>query len=118
LIRRVTSMGELNSPWGLALAPDDFGRFSGDLLVGNFGDGRIHGFDPATLTLDGEFEAVGQLHSAAGKPIEIDGLWALQFGSGPAANGSIKTLFFTAGPAGEEHGLFGSIVSVQPPGRQ
>ena len=118
LIRRVTSMGELNSPWGLALAPDDFGRFSGDLLVGNFGDGRIHAFDPATLTLDGEFEAVGQLHSAAGKPIEIDGLWALQFGSGPAANGSIKTLFFTAGPAGEEHGLFGSIVSVQPPGRQ
>ncbi len=118
LIRRVTSRGELNSPWGLALAPDDFGRFSGDLLVGNFGDGRIHAFDPETLTLDGEFEAVGLLHSAAGKPIEIDGLWALQFGSGALANGSIKTLFFTAGPSGEEHGLFGSIVSVQPPGRQ
>lgn len=121
LIRRVASMGELNSPWGLALAPADFGRFSGDLLVGNFGDGRIHAFDPATLTSDGEFEAVGLLHSAAGKPIQIDGLWALQFGHGASAtsaNGLTNTLFFTAGPAEEEHGLFGSIVNVPPPGRQ
>ena len=120
-IRRVASMGELNAPWGLALAPADFGRFSGDLLVGNFGDGRIHAFDPATLTPDGEFEAVGLLHSAAGKPIQIDGLWALQFGHGTSAssaNGLTNTLFFTAGPAEEEHGLFGSIVNVQPPGRQ
>ena len=121
LIRRVASMGELNSPWGLALAPADFGRFSGDLLVGNFGDGRIHAFDPATLTSDGEFEAVGLLHSATGKPIQIDGLWALQFGRGTSAtsaNGLTNTLFFTAGPADEEHGLFGSIVNVPPPGRQ
>ncbi len=120
-IRRVASMGELNSPWGLALAPADFGRFSGDLLVGNFGDGRIHAFDPATLTADGEFEAVGLLHSARGKPIQIDGLWALQFGHGTnasSANGLRNTLFFTAGPAEEEHGLFGSLVNVQPPGRQ
>src|SRR6266704_1963493 len=65
-IRRVASAGELNSPWGLALAPADFGRFSGDLLVGNFGDGRIHVFDPAQLTETGDFEAVGLLHSAAG----------------------------------------------------
>ncbi len=116
-IRRVASMGELNSPWGLAQAPADFGRFSGDLLVGNFGDGRIHAF----RLEDGEFEAVGLLHSAAGKPIEIDGLWALQFGHGASAtsaNGLTNTLFFTAGPAEEEHGLFGSIVNVQPPGRQ
>jgi len=121
LIRRVASMGELNSPWGLALAPADFGRFSGDLLVGNFGDGRIHAFDPATLTSDGEFEAVGLLHSAAGGPIQIDGLWALQFGKGTSAvgaNGLTNTLFFTAGPAEEEHGLFGSIVLAEPPGRQ
>ena len=120
-IRRVASMGELNSPWGLALAPADFGRFSGDLLVGNFGDGRIHAFDPATLTSDGEFEAVGLLHSAAGRPIQIDGLWALQFGHGTSAvgaNGLTSTLFFTAGPADEEHGLFGSIVLAEPPGRQ
>jgi len=120
-IRRVASMGELNSPWGLALAPPNFGRFSGDLLVGNFGDGRIHAFDPATLTPDGEFEAVGLLHSAHGKPVQIDGLWALQFGHGTSAssaNGLTNTLFFTAGPAGEEHGLFGSLVNVPPPGRQ
>jgi uncharacterized protein (TIGR03118 family) len=120
-IQRVASMGELNSPWGLALGPADFGRFSGDLLVGNFGDGRIHAFDPATLTESGEFEAVGLLHSAAGRPLQIDGLWALQFGHGTtasSANGLTTTLFFTAGPAEEEHGLFGSITLTQPPGRQ
>lgn len=120
LIRRVASAGELNSPWGLALAPADFGRFSGDLLIGNFGDGRIHAFDPAQLTADGEFEAVGLMHSAAGPPVQIDGLWALQFGHGTtasSANGLTTTLFFTAGPAEEEHGLFGSLVPVPPPGR-
>src|SRR5262249_5260135 len=85
LIRRVASAGELNSPWGLALAPADFGRFSNDLLVGNFGDGRIHVFDPAKLTPDNEFEAVGLLHSTAGRPVQIDGLWALQFGHGTTA---------------------------------
>jgi uncharacterized protein (TIGR03118 family) len=121
LIQRAASAGELNSPWGLALAPEGFGRFSGDLLVGNFGDGRIHAFDPTTLTSDGEFEAVGLLHSAAGRPIQIDGLWALQFGHGTnavGANGLTTTLFFTAGPSDEDHGLFGSIVLTEPPGRQ
>lgn len=121
LIGRVASVGELNSPWGLALAPEGFGRFSGDLLVGNFGDGRIHAFDPTTLTSAGEFEAVGLLHSAAGKPIIIDGLWALQFGHGTnsnSASGLTTTLFFTAGPDGEDHGLFGTIVLTEPPGRQ
>ncbi len=121
LIGRVASADELNSPWGLALAPEGFGRFSGDLLVGNFGDGRIHAFDPTTLTSAGEFEAVGLLHSAAGKPIIIDGLWALQFGHGTnssSANGLTTTLFFTAGPDDEDHGLFGTIVLTEPPGRQ
>jgi uncharacterized protein (TIGR03118 family) len=113
-ITRVASMGELNSPWGLAWAPDDFGRFSGDLLVGNFGDGRIHAF----RLEDGVFEDVGLLHSVGGRPLQIDGLWALQFGHGAAANGPTNTLFFTAGPAEEEHGLFGTIVNVPPPGRQ
>jgi uncharacterized protein (TIGR03118 family) len=117
-IQRVASAGELNSPWGLAVAPGNFGRFSGDLLVGNFGDGRIHAFDPTQLTEVGEFEAVGLLHSAFGKPIQIDGLWALQFGHGSSANGPTNTLFFTAGPADEDHGLFGSLVNVPPPGRQ
>ncbi len=121
LIRRVASADELNSPWGLALAPPNFGRFSGDLLVGNFGDGRIHAFDPAQLTSIGEFEPVGLLHSANGPPVKIDGLWALQFGHGTtatSANGLTNTLFFTAGPSDEEHGLFGFLVAVPPPGRQ
>ena len=120
-IRRVASAGELNSPWGLALAPADFARFSGDLLVGNFGDGRIHAFDPTQLTSTGEFEAVGLMHSTAGKPIIIDGLWALQFGHGStssSANGMTNTLFFTAGPNDEHNGLFGMVTVSKPPGRQ
>jgi len=120
-IQRVASAGELNSPWGLALAPEGFGRFSGDLLVGNFGNGRIHAFDPNSLTPDGEFEAVGLMHSSGGRPIQIDGLWALQFGHGTtptSANGLTTTLFFTAGPSEEDHGLFGSITLTEPPGRQ
>ena len=120
-IRRVASAGELNSPWGLALAPSDFGRFSGDLLVGNFGDGRIHAFDPNQFTATGEFEAVGLMHSIAGTPIKIDGLWALQFGHGmtaSSANGLTTTLFFTAGPNDEDDGLFGALTVSQPPGHQ
>ena len=120
-IRRVASAGELNSPWGLALAPADFGRFSGDLLVGNFGDGRIHAFDPTQLTSTGEFEAVGLMHSTAGQPIIIHGLWALQFGHGTtssSANGTTNTLFFTAGPNDERNGLFGMVTVSKPPGRQ
>ena len=117
LLRRVASKGQLNSPWGLARAPSDFGRFSGDLLVGNFGDGRIHGFDPSKLTGQGEFQHRGPLHSAAGAPIEIDGLWALSFGKGAPNNGPTNTLFFTAGPFDESHGLFGSLVAVSPQDR-
>ncbi len=114
LIRRVASKGQLNSPWGMALAPADFGSFSGDLLVGNFGNGRIHAFDPAKLNGKDEFQHRGPLHAADGRPIEIDGLWALAFGSGAPANGPTNTLFFTAGPFDEQHGLFGTLV-VAPP---
>jgi uncharacterized protein (TIGR03118 family) len=117
LIRRVASKGQLNSPWGLALAPADFGQFSHDLLVGNFGNGRLHAFDPAKLTGQGEFQHRGPLHSADGRPIEIDGLWALSFGKGAPNNGPTSTLFFTAGPFDEQHGLFGSLVAVPPRGR-
>jgi uncharacterized protein (TIGR03118 family) len=113
-LQRVASQGQLNSPWGLAMAPAGFGKFSGDLLVGNFGNGRIHGFNPQ-LDGHGEFTLDGPLHSTAGRPIEIDGLWALAFGNGAAA-GPRTTLFFTAGPFGEEHGLFGSLVLAGPPG--
>jgi len=95
LVSHLVSHGPLNSPWGLALAPDDFGNFSGKLLVGNFGDGEIHGFDPTTGAL------IGTLKKADKKPLRIDGLWALH----PIGS----TLFFTAGILEEEHGLIGVI---------
>jgi uncharacterized protein (TIGR03118 family) len=115
LLRRVASKGPLNSPWGLALAPGNFGLFGGDLLVGNFGDGRIHAYDLNASTSDGEAVLLGPLHSANGPPLKIDGLWALQFGNGGGA-GSQDTLFFTAGPFDESHGLFGSLTPAPAPG--
>ena len=115
LLRRVASRGRLNSPWGLALAPASFGSFGGDLLVGNFGDGAINAFDLASAQGKGEAQQRGQLHSASGPPLRIDGLWALQFGNGGSADVSKDTLFFTAGPAGEHHGLFGTLVPAPPP---
>jgi uncharacterized protein (TIGR03118 family) len=102
LIRRFASHGTLNSPWGLALAPDGFGRFSHDVLVGNFGDGRINAFDTA-----GNFD--GQLIDPEGNTLAINGLWALQFGNGAKNGGSRHKLFFTAGIADESHGLFGFL---------
>jgi len=114
LIRRVASKGTLNSPWGLAMSPAGFGKFSSDLLVGNFGDGLIQAFDANGLRGDDESRFLGLLHSANGPPLKIDGLWALQFGNGAAA-GPKSTLFFTAGPDDESHGLFGSLVVTTPP---
>jgi uncharacterized protein (TIGR03118 family) len=102
---RVATRGQLNAPWGLALAPDTFGRFAGDLLVGNFGDGDIHAF----RLVAGTWVPRGALRATDGVPISIDGLWALSFGMGAANNGPTDTLFFTAGPDGESHGLFGTI---------
>jgi len=115
LLRRVASRGRLNSPWGLALAPADFGQFSGNLLVGNFGDGHINAFDLARFAGNGELQPRGQLHAADGPPIAIDGLWALAFGNGASA-GPTNALFFTAGPFDEAHGLFGKLVVASPPG--
>jgi uncharacterized protein (TIGR03118 family) len=102
---RVAKHGQLNAPWGLAMAPASFGRFSGDLLVGNFGDGRI----TAYRQRHGRFTPAGQLQAANGRPVKIDGLWALQFGLGAASNGPTDSLFFTAGPHDEKDGLFGTI---------
>jgi hypothetical protein len=96
LLRRVASRGTLSSPWGLVLAPADFGKFGDSLLIGNFGDGRIHAYDPGTSRGNGESRYRGMLHSDAGPPLEIEGLWALGFGNGAAA-GPTGTLFFTAG---------------------
>jgi|RhiMetdeSRZDD1v2_1073273.scaffolds.fasta_scaffold09744_6 uncharacterized protein (TIGR03118 family) len=101
-IRRVASQGTLNSPWGLAVAPSNFGPFSNALLVGNFGDGRINAFDHTTD------QFLGQLEEKKGNPITIDGLWSLTFGNGGVA-GRTTDLFFTAGIDDENHGLFGRI---------
>jgi uncharacterized protein (TIGR03118 family) len=101
LLRHLIQRGQLDAPWGLALAPAGFGRFSGALLVGNFGDGRINAYDPQT----GAF--LGRLHHENGRPIEIEGLWALRFGNG--ITGNPTTLLFTAGIDDEAHGLFGAI---------
>jgi uncharacterized protein (TIGR03118 family) len=105
LVKRLVSKGALDSPWGLTLAPDHFGKFSHSLLVGNFGDGRIHAYDAKT----GHFR--GTLRSPAEKPIVIEGLWGLDFGNGAGA-GPLNTLFFTAGINGEKDGLFGSLQAV------
>jgi uncharacterized protein (TIGR03118 family) len=107
LLERVAQHGQLNAPWGLALAPEGFGRFGGDLLVGNFGDGQINAYEELP---NGHFAHRGELRGSDGKPLSIDGLWALRFGNGAAA-GPTDTLFFTAGPDEESHGLFGSITA-------
>ena len=107
LLGRVAMHHHLNAPWGLALAPASFGPFAGDLLVGNFGSGRINAYEEQP---NGTFEPRGELRGEDGKPIEIDGLWALEFGNA-GANGSPDTLFFTAGPNDENDGLFGSITA-------
>jgi uncharacterized protein (TIGR03118 family) len=106
-IQRVASQGTLDSPWGVALAPHDFGRFSNDLLVGNFGDGRINAFKRND---NGSFQFDGQLADKTGKPITIDGLRGLKFGNDAKA-GDTSTLSFTAGIGDEQQGLFGSLTA-------
>jgi len=96
------NLKDIDSPWGLAIAPSTFGEHAGQLLVGNFGSGTIMTFDA-----DGDFK--GLLRDAHNRPVTIEGLWALAFGNGGRA-GSPDTLFFTAGPDDESHGLFGELV--------
>jgi len=100
-VRRFASNGPFNAPWGSVQASANFGGFSNDILIGNFGDGTINAFDPTT----GNF--LGQLKDATGKVITNPGLWALVFRSDGV--GSPDTLYFTAGSSGEDHGLFGAI---------
>lgn len=102
LVRRLITRGRLNSPWGLDIAPSTFGPFGGDLLVGNFGDGRINAFDPAT----GAFK--GALLDTSGQPIVEGDLWGLINGNGASA-GDANTVYFAAGIQEESHGLLGSI---------
>jgi uncharacterized protein (TIGR03118 family) len=109
LLRRLTSQGALNSPWGLTLAPARFGPFGGALLVGNNGDGHINAYDPVSGTF------LGPLTDDSGVPITVPGLWALTFGNGHAG-GASDTLFFTAGVGYEAHGLFGAIQAPEKRG--
>jgi uncharacterized protein (TIGR03118 family) len=101
LEHRFASRGVLNSPWGMVIAPASFGDFAGDLLIGNFGDGRIHAFDPQSGRL------VGTLSTAKHKPIVIDGLWGLIVGD--QAAGGTDSVWFSAGPDEESHGLLGVL---------
>ena len=105
LLRRFASRGPLNSPWGITRASFAFGRFSGLVLIGNFGDGRINVFDSRGRFID-------ELDDPHGKPLVIDGLWTLTLGGG--AKSSPDTLYFTAGPNGETDGLFGTITPNSP----
>ena len=101
LVKRLVSRGQLNSPWGLAIAPSSFGPFAGQLLVGNFGDGTINGYDPFT----GRF--LGTVRNSQGKPIVIDDLWSLKVGT--ATTGGTQTVLFSAGINDEHDGLLGSL---------
>lgn len=105
LVQHFIAKGKLNAPWGIALAPADFGPLSNALLIGNFGNGKINAYDANTGDFIGKLKA----KKSGGK---IDGLWALTFGNGVTA-GDANKLYFSAGPDDETHGLFGSI-AVQP----
>jgi len=105
LLGRVASGGVLDAPWGLAIAPSSFGALAGALLVGNFGDGHISAYDLATDSF------MGQLTTGNGQALAIDGLWGLSVGNDGGA-GSSQSLYFTAGPGDESHGLFGVMQAV------
>jgi uncharacterized protein (TIGR03118 family) len=100
------AQGEFNQPWGIALAPAGFGKFPGDILVGNVGSGEIGAYSSTT----GKF--LGFLENAAKKPIAIPGLWAIFFGAGATTNsGPTTSLYFAAGIDNYLHGLFGTITA-------
>jgi uncharacterized protein (TIGR03118 family) len=106
LLHRLQHGKWFNAPWGMAQAPTDFGANSHNILVGQFGSGQILVFDPVT----GQFK--GPLYDATNTPITIDGLWGIAFGGG-TTSGPSNTLFFTAGPNGEQDGLFGTITAIE-----
>lgn len=108
LIARIASHKGLNAPWGLAIAPPAWGKLAGTLLVGNFGDGSVSAYDIASGTFK------GSLANAAGGKLSIDGLWGLSQGTG-ALKGDPTKIYFTAGPAGETHGVFGSLAFTKAP---
>ena len=106
LLQRVAANGPLNAPWGLALAPANFGEFSNALLIGNFGDGKINAIDLVSK------QFMGNLAGVNGGPLILDGLWAISFGNG-FKDQPPNFLFFTAGLADETHGLYGFIAPLE-----
>jgi uncharacterized protein (TIGR03118 family) len=105
LLQHLIAGGNLNAPWGLAIAPAGFGDYANDLLVGNFGDGTINAFNPST----GAY--IATLNDEIGTPIVVPGLWALQVGNG-GSGGDASAVYFTAGIPGPDngnHGLFGRL---------
>ena len=108
MLSRFTQHAHLNSPWGVVEVPASFGDLAGAILIGNFGDGRIHAFDPDSG------KELGSVTNSLGQEIVIDGLWSLTVGTGSASGGDKNTIYFTAGPNGETAGLFGSLSSVAP----
>ena len=112
-LQRFAQHGQLNSPWGVALAPAGFGEFAGDLLIGNFGNGHINAFDSGNGVFlgSGTGEFIDKVRDPHGQALVIDGLWSLRVGNG-SVGGDIDKIYFTAGPNGETHGLFGVLCSV------
>ncbi len=106
LLNRLQHGSWFNAPWGMTQAPTDFGQFSHDVLVGQFGSGQILAFDPVT----GKF--LGRLYDTSNSPLTIDGLWGINFGNDGNA-GPATILFFAAGPNSEQNGLFGTITAVE-----
>jgi uncharacterized protein (TIGR03118 family) len=108
-LARVASRGVLNAPFGVAQAPADFGGHSNQLLIGNFGDGRINAFTPMPKQANAShaFRFAGPVRDTTG-PVAIDGLWGIAFGN-DHHDQPHNTLFFAAGPDLETHGLFGRI---------
>ncbi len=109
LLSRLPHLIQMNSPWAIVLAPANFGAFSNDLLIGNFGSGSIMAFDPNS----GNF--IGLMQDQAKLQLRIDGLWALQFGNGQGS-GPVNTLYFTAGNFAETYGTFGTILPTSGQG--
>ena len=102
LLQHLVAAGLLNSPWGVQIAPANFGQFSNALLVGNFGDGLINAYDASAGTF------LGTLQDPSGNTIHISGLWGLQVGNG-GSGGDVNAVYFAAGPSAQKHGLFGSL---------
>lgn len=107
-VNRFASAGALNAPWGMAIAPAGFGSLAGDLLIGNFGDGKINIFAPNGTALA---TSMGPLTVTNGGTITIPGLWSLVFGNGDADK-PLTTLFYTAGFADQTDGVFGGIATT------